>query len=80
MAAMRSEAVRDGERVLDAERGFQNRHQPDRTSDAALLARWSAIAAIHFSDLLGSFDLRNQNEVGRLRNDLFQIGAVRAAS
>ena len=64
---------RDREGVLDAQRGLENRHEPDGTGDAGQLGD-AGNSSVDLDDLCCGFDLGNQDEVGRLRHDLFQIG------
>ncbi len=63
----------DGEGILDAESGLKNRHEPDGTGDFVLL-RNARDRFVDFLHLGSRFDLGNQDEVGRLRDDLFQVG------
>src|SRR5271165_5983739 len=58
---------RDSERILDAEGRFQDRHQPDRTRDPRPL-RNRVDSSHNVRYLSWGLDLRDKNEIGRLRN------------
>ena len=63
----------DSEGVLDTERGFQDRHKPDGSCD--MVSSDDRLDGSHnVRHLLRRFYLGNENEVGRLRHNLFQIG------
>src|SRR5581483_5821552 len=63
---------RNRESILNSQSRFKNWHQPHRSIDAVLrldLAR----APGHLGNLIGSFHLRNQDQVWGFRHDLVEI-------
>ena len=55
--------VSDGERILDAERRFENWHQPNGTRDARLLCDY-VNSSHNVAYLFCGLDFGNQDEIG----------------
>ena len=62
----------DGQRVLDPQGRFQDGHQPDRSVEFAA-RRDLCDSRFHRQHLLRVLDLGDEHQVGRFRDDLFQI-------
>jgi hypothetical protein len=63
----------DGKRVFDAEGGFKYRHEPNGPGDAMLVFD-ACDFGVDFDDLCCGLDLGDEDKIGRLRHDCFEVG------